>query len=300
MMRACLESSSCRSRPKGGLPASCRGAALVIVLSLIVLASLIASSHSRNAHEEMVLARRYLDTTIARYSAEAAMQLTIAELASPVGAEDVPVDGRLRALSVEGRDVLVSVRSARGLVDLNASNIETLRALFTAAGAGSELAGMLADRVLDWRDTDSLTHLNGAEDGDYRASGVPWTARDDAFVSVEELRYVLGMTPVLYQAVSPFLTVYSGSANVDIAAAPQFLSEAMGGGPAGGREAGSLFLRGGPGIYHINVGVPDANAVFYSMEAVVAVSRGGERPYRILEWREHSKLLTRMGRGEMT
>jgi len=281
-----------RSRPpttRG--PRRSRGAALVIVLSLLAVLGVLATGFASIAHEETLLARRHLDTTASRYAAEAGLHLTIATLLSG-DASSVPADGRLRALAIDGRDVLVSVRAANGLVDINAATAATLERVFSAAGADAELAETLAERVLDWRDSDTRTRPHGAEDIDYAQRGLPWTARDGRFVSVDELRYLLDMPPALFRQVSPYLTVFSGAADIDPTATPSFLNEALGAdGPKLVNEAGGP--RGGPGIYHINIGVTDEQGAYVSMEAVVAIAGGTE--YAILEWREFSRFLTRGG-----
>ena len=82
---------------------------------------------------------------------------------------------------------------------------------------------------LDWRDGDDLSHLHGAEDDDYRAAGMPWTARDGAFETIDELKYLLGMPQQVFDRLAPLLTVYSGSSSLDLEFAPPFLVAALAG-----------------------------------------------------------------------
>jgi len=282
-----------RARPRR----HCRGAALVIVLSLLAVVTVIATSLAGIAHEETLLTQRHMETARSRYIAEASVRLVIAELLSPAVAATVPADGRLRTLDVEGETVIVSVRAARGLMDINSAGEEALRAVFSAAGADDRLATALAERVLDWRDGDDRKRASGAEDADYRALGSPWTARDGRFVSVDEVRYVLGMPPELFRRLSPYLTVHSGTADTDLAAAPPFLVDALGAGASGYLAPVRRPPQGGPGIFHINVGIPGAGGAFVSLEAVVLI--GGGDSYSILEWREVSRLLTQTRGGAL-
>jgi general secretion pathway protein K len=46
----------------------------------------------------------------------------------------------------------------------------------------------LVDAILDWRDEDDLHLVNGAEDPDYKAAGLPYGAKDGPFDSLEELQ----------------------------------------------------------------------------------------------------------------
>ena len=81
----------------------------------------------------------------------------------------------------------------------------------------------VVDAILDWRDADDLTQLNGAEDGDYESAGMAYGARDDLFKSREELRQVLGMTVDLYQQLAPHVTVDNDTGQID----RQFASAAV-------------------------------------------------------------------------
>ena len=290
-----------RSRLSVRIRAQESGVALVVVLWLVVLLTVIASGHSRNAHIETVLAGRYVETTAARHIADAATQLTIAELLSQGAAERVPADGRLRAIPVGEREAVVSVRRASGLVDLNTANEPILQAVFVAAGARESEAQMLAARVLDWRDQDSFTHFQGAEDDEYRAAGLAWTARDDAFSSVEEVRYVLGMPAELYRSMRPYLTVHSGQAGIELDVAPSFLVEALR--SAQIRTSGSRMrpvARGGNGTFHIDVEVLGPGGVFVSSEAVVMIERDADQPFAVLGWRDTSPLLMQAREAERT
>jgi len=278
-----------------------RGAALVIVLWLIVLLTIIAAGHTYNARIEMRLAARQLETAKSRAVAEAATQLTIARLLTPEAAKSLFVDGREEQIDVLNRSVIVSVRRASGLVDLNSADQTLLESLFAAGGASPQLAPALAARVLDWRDADSLKHLDGAEDADYRIAGLAWTARDGRFTSVEELRYVLGMPPEVYGAVSPYLTVHSNAGGVDPNLAPEFLLNIFAdraSGERGSRNAEtSRAALGGDGIFQINVAVPGADEVFVSSQTIVRVARSAESQFTILSWRDRSRALTQAREG---
>lgn len=274
-----------------------RGIALVTVLWLIALLSIVAAGHSRNARLETRLAARYIEMTKARYVADAATQLVIARLLNPVTDQQLAVDGRLIVVNVGDRDAYASIRRANGLVDINTASEPVLRTMFIAAGADGTLADALAARVLDWRDTDGFTHLAGAEDSDYMAAGIAWTARDGRFSSVDELRYVLGITPEIFRAVSPYLTVYSSMRGIDFNVAPEFLVRAF---EAHDKTVSRYStnaalppgVRGGSGTFHINVAVPGADGVFASTESVVRVARNAQPQFAILSWRNLSRLLT--------
>jgi len=282
-----------RARCIGQRPPSAQnGIALVIVLCLVLLMSVLAVSHSRNAHIETMLAARQVETTAARFVAEAAVNLAILELLQ-ADARDMPhPDGRIRELRVEDRDVLLSVRGASGLVSLNGAAEPLLKSLFVAAGAAEDRASALAAAVVDWRDTDDLRHLNGAEADDYIAADLPWHPSNRPFTTVDELRFVMGMTPAIFRATAAYLTVQSPGATLDLDLAPEFLIETVTGSSMPANPA-SNSARVRTGAYHINAAVRGSGDVLVSCEAVVLVTGGSELPYSILEWRDTSRLLGR-------
>ena len=87
------------------------------------------------------------------------------------------------------------LRNAAGLVDLNTASSEVLDAMLSILDLDSAESVALRDAILDWRDPDELRRLNGAEDADYAAAGLDYSAKDAPFDSIEELSRVMGMTP---------------------------------------------------------------------------------------------------------
>jgi len=259
-----------------------QGLALVLVLWLVVLLSIMATGHARNVQVETRLAARQVEATAARYVAEAAINIAIRDLLD--GDRDEPPDtsGRLLAGRVLGRNALLSIRSAAGLVDINNAGEDLLHALFVAAGADDSTGRSLAQAVLDWRDGDDLVRLYGAEDDDYRAAGLRWTARDAEFTSVEELRYVIGMPAEIYEKIAPCLTVHSGLATIDLESAPEFVIDALSAAQvstAGRQQASDT-------VYHITATVRGSGTSSATAKAVVRITGDRDEPYEILEWRE--------------
>ena len=132
-----------------------------------------------------------------------------------------PTDGSIRAWPFAGGEVRVSIQDEGGKIDLNTAPDALLRGLFRSVGLDRDATAALVDAIADFRDEDDLRHLNGAETSDYRAAGLPHGAKNAAFEAVAELRQVMGMTPALYETVSPALTVHSGQNGIDPRVAPE-------------------------------------------------------------------------------
>ena len=71
-----------------------------------------------------------------------------------------------------------------------------------------------------FRDPGDRRRLNGAEESDYRAAGLPYRPKNAPFEVVDELQQVMGMTRQLYERVAPFVTVYTRRPGVDPNTAP--------------------------------------------------------------------------------
>lgn len=299
-----------------------RGIALVIVLWVLALLTVMALGLTTAQRTEGALTRNQLDGAQFRAAADAAVVLTVLNLISmplmPPEEDDIGVwlpDGSPRIIQFQGQRMEVSLHNERSRLNLNTADREQLVALFqivlegAVASEGGEadadpaMADAIADAIVDWRDENDLTQLNGAEDGDYESAGLPYGARDAPFQSVEELRNVLGMTRDLYQRVASDLTVYTESARVDtefasaaVLAAVQSLT----------LEDAQLMIeernlarvpdavqavpvnRGGP-LYRIRVSYLRDDGGRRSMEALVRVEIGAQPPYVVL-WRRFGLL----------
>ena len=190
-------------------PGSQRGIALVVVLWLLVLLTVIAASHARAIRTETRLAANQVDAVKARSLAETGAHHAIMELLVKEDTLRWPADGSVNRLRYLDGNVAITIRDARGLVDINKITANQLDAVLAGAGVEADQRQALVDATLDWRDKDNLKHVNGAEDDDYRRAGMKWAARDGAFSSIEEFRYVMGMTNPLFEQLAPYLTIYS-------------------------------------------------------------------------------------------
>jgi general secretion pathway protein K len=260
--------------------------ALVLVLWLVVFLSVLATGHARNAHAEAQLTSMYIGTAKARALAEAGANLAILDLLLPSVSRQWPVDGTVRSVELDGNDLTIAIRDATGLVDLNVASPALFSTLIQAANVDDATAQEIVDAILDWRDADDLTHLNGAEDDAYRASGLAWSARDGEFTSVEELLYVKGMTRSIFDTVAPYLTVYSGSSSVDLEYAPPALVSMLTGQEIEATDAHREPDAAGNGTFRIYVSASASKRATFSLETVVRLGPDPELPYVVLYWRE--------------
>ena len=273
------------------IPARQRGIALVVVLWLLVLLTVIAASHSLAVRTETRLASNQVEASKTRGLAEAGAYHAIMELLVRDEALRWPVNGSVNHIRFEDGEVAISIRDARGLIDINKVQGAVLDTVLAGAGLEQTQRQALVDATLDWRDTDSLKRINGAEDDDYRRAGLKWAARDGVFSSVEEFRYVLGMTNPLYERLAPYLTVHSGQANIKLDAAPPWLVNVL---TAAQDQptTGNTTARGGS-TFHITVWATSNGGSSASIDTVVRITPTGNQPYTILSWRAPSRSTSR-------
>jgi general secretion pathway protein K len=256
--------------------------ALIVVLWLLVLLTVIASSHAQNIRVETRLATQQVDAARARALAEAGIYHAILELFVTDEAKRWPLNGTPVIIDLGG--------SRLTIVNLNAAQPALLRKLFAAVGVDDDRRVDLVDAVLDWRDRDTSRQLHGAEADDYRREGLAWSPRNGPFSSVEEFRYVLGMTSEVFARLAPYVTTYSGHQGVNPEFAPPWLAEVLSDAverpstalpPVLGRIAGSRTP-----VYHISVKARSPGGSIASMEVAAEIKANDDPPYRILAWRE--------------
>lgn len=118
------------------------------------------------------------------------------------------------------------VRDTGAALNLNTADEDVLRQFF-AQGLRIDFARAtrLAQAILDWRDEDELARLGGGEREEYLKAGAPMLPPNREFVELDELRYVMGMTPELYELATPYLTLIgSGDVNINAAPAPVLMA----------------------------------------------------------------------------
>jgi general secretion pathway protein K len=205
-------------------------------------------------------------------------------------------------------NVAVDFRSEMARVDLNVAPKELLTGLFTVFGAATSNAETYAERVIGWRKPPAEAGAD-PESSAYRAAGLRYPPRGGNFAHVGELSLVMGLPPLLVDRVQPFVTVYSGQAQVNVfEAAPEILAALPGMTPdrlpgilAQRRRAGpqngpavlamlgpaqaSATAEGGKTI-RVSVRIGFDNGRRMSSEVVILMIDEGPEPYRVLSWHD--------------
>lgn len=193
-----------------------RGVALVIVLWIVTLLTVIASSFLFAMRTETKIVSNGMARAKAEAAAEAAVHRALFEVYKPFNdTERWHADGVTHVWQYAGAEISVMMQDESGKIDINRANDQLLRGLFLAQGAEADEASALIDVIADWRDPDALKRLKGAEEAEYVAAGRTYKPANAPFQSIEELKLVLGMTASLYQRIEPHITIFSRQPGVN-------------------------------------------------------------------------------------
>lgn len=192
------------------------GIALIIVLWILTLLTLIASSFIHAMRTEFNIVGNSVSRAKLEAAAHAAIQRGILEVMKPPQLVDRwATDGTPVSWEYQGSTLQVSIVDESGKIDINLVTEALLRGLLRSQGVAEEESISLADAILDWRDLDSLKRMHGAEEAEYAAAGLSYKPSNAPFQSIEELRLVLGMTPALYQRLAPLITIYARQSGIN-------------------------------------------------------------------------------------
>jgi general secretion pathway protein K len=215
---------------------------ILIVLSLVFGASV--SAHLKTT-------RNAIDNARAEALADAGIELAVMDLSAwraRGAAVDLrfPRDGRPVRCSLGNGDWLdIAVQDEAGKVDINMADARLVAAALVAAGIEGDQAADLAQRILDYRDSDDDRRPNGAEIEEYRDAG-RMAPKNQLFDTIEEIEQVLGIPVGLSEQLRPYVTTYSGQQSIDANLAHRRLLAALAN-PRGGelaRESAESMLEG--------------------------------------------------------
>jgi len=115
-------------------------------------------------------------------------------------------------------------------INLNKTNAPKTLADLIELGLGLDksTARVIAESIIDWRDKDDFPGAQGAESRYYKTYVTPsYTVKNADFDVLEELLWVKGVTPEIYEALRRFVTLNS-SGHININTAPYPVLRALG------------------------------------------------------------------------
>ncbi len=197
---------------------SSSGIALIIVMLVIVVLSVMAAGFAYSMRVEMKLARN-ADVEpdmelLARSGVELARYVLGQQLVIPAeaaydsfsqkwagglgGTNDVLADVFLTNNPVGPGRFSVRIVDLERTVNINSASRPVLERALELFGTDAVKSSKILDSIEDWRDKDSIPHINGAESDYYLGLEKPYRAKDGPIDDLSELLLVRDVTPELF------------------------------------------------------------------------------------------------------
>lgn len=201
------------------------GLALVIVLWILTLLTLMAGSFAKTMRRETAVSTAVKINAEAQALAETGISLAQFMLNQPAEQGRWRGNGTVYRLVRPDGEMRIRILSESGKVDINSGAELQLAAVLNSVIDETREQEKVLNAILDWRDADDDTRTHGAEKTQYRRAGLKYGPSNFAFQSLEELQLVLGMNEAIFSRIEPWITIYSGSGEVNLEeASPELLS----------------------------------------------------------------------------
>jgi len=196
-----------------------KGLALIVVLWVITLLTIMASSFALTIQRETTITGSLKEKSTASALAEAGINYAILMLFTRDSEQRWKTNSSLYEIEFAGKRIRILIADEAGKINVNQASKEQLQQLFESLAVEETLADSLSDAILDWRDRNDLHRVNGAEKQQYEEAGLNYSPRNDLFKSSEEVQMVMGMTTEIYRQLEGLISVYTTNKKINPAAA---------------------------------------------------------------------------------
>src|SRR5579863_3886921 len=185
------------------------GFALLIVLWTLVLLAFITSQLVGSGRIETRVASNLIDNAVTDVAADGAVYQAVFNLSDPSPERRWPLDGATRALPIGDCRVTVQLDDEAARINPNVAPPALLESLLRVTGSGQGEAHSLAAAIGEWVGTATAARPVGAMAAEYRAAGLDYAPPGAPLETLGELRRVRGMTPTVYAAIRPHLSLFA-------------------------------------------------------------------------------------------
>lgn len=216
------------------------GIALILVLWTIVMLGAIVGEFAYSMRTELNITRNFKEEEEAYQLALAGIEHAKLEILSTEEPQYpyINKDGILifkkgdenpeRKGSFKNSTFSYLIINEDGKLNINTALLEQMRYLIENSELELETKEVdtIVDSIIDWRDTDNLHMLNGAEEDYYQSLPRPYSSKDGQFDIIEELLLVKGVTPEIFHSISQYLSA-KNSNKININTAPKVVLETV-------------------------------------------------------------------------
>lgn len=223
------------------------GVILPTVLWITVLTIVIASNYASDVNINTNVAGNIKSATLLKHDSISGFYVALQKLLSGDKSNTSQYE-----LQINNSRVNIDIRPENQKTDVNSANDRELTDAFKNAGLISEIAQILADRVIDWRDGDSSKLLHGMEDRDYEKIGKDYGAKDSRIEDLVEILLIADLDPDVFSQLSNHFTVYD-------------------------KRVGKLYTL-------TSTATSESDDKSYMISALIQLTYQSDRPYRIVKW----------------
>ena len=184
------------------------GFALLIVLWTLGLLALLGTQLLATSRQDAQIARNLRDTATLEAAANGAMQQAIFRVLDRSSGH-WNADGMIHMLQVGRVRVTVQLEDEADKINPNIALPALLQALLLQVGADPGTAAVVAASIVEWRQASNTPGQPNPIVARY--AGRDFAPLGEPFSSIEELDYVLGMTPALLGRLRPHLSLFTDS-----------------------------------------------------------------------------------------
>jgi general secretion pathway protein K len=197
-----------RAVPRSALLRRSGGFALLIVLWTLVLIAFVVLHLTASGRTEIRIADNLVANAAAAAAADGAISEAIFNLSDPRPEQRWPLDGSRRSLKVGDCRVDVRLEDEETRINPNLASTPLMEALLQVVGSDPNAARRIAAAIADWVGSSPTPKTVDALQADYRAAGLDYGPPGAPLETMDELGRVLGVTPTLFAALKPHLTLY--------------------------------------------------------------------------------------------
>lgn len=215
-----------------------QGMALVLVLWILSLLTIMAGSFALSMRRETVIVSGLKHNAEALAIAESGVALAEFMLLNPDQNKRWRADGSIYQIDMDNAKIRIRLLSETGKININLMELGLLQNILLRApsGGNAQLPSATVNRaaaIIDWRDSDDLMSINGAEKKQYQEAGLNVQPSNKPLQTLEELQQVLGMDEATLNWLEPLVTVTADAPQVDLQLASKEVLQLISGVNAG-------------------------------------------------------------------
>jgi general secretion pathway protein K len=184
-----------------------QGFALLIVLWSVVFLAFVMTQILANSRSAVTLAGALRASAQARLADDGAINTAILHAISPGNARWA-ADGTQHQVVIGAMTIDVTLGTLADKINPNLASAPLLAGLLRAVGEPGDQAAQIAQNIVAWRSPAPSQAAATALQQSYGAAGMSFGPPGVQFSDLSELTNVLGVTPALFAALAPHLSLF--------------------------------------------------------------------------------------------